>query len=463
MAPVINMVMMPVLLLSGILLPMTLGPEWLQRVSDFMPFSWIVDAVRDTFAGDFATSTMIWGTAWALVLFGVAVWWGPRSSARRTPDLRPVTRLGRLRSAGYPRTRDGGQIGRPRARGSPDEARVATRGVALVGVGLLAAGLRDPETRPDERAEDVQAADSGAEGRAATAGRPRTSPSRARGADPAPAVLRRAGLQPGHAADEHHREDQGDQGRSKAIAVEPMAMAQFFVDEQEVTYAAVDPTTFWRFTLPGTAQTQAVWDRVADGEIAVEPAIGRELEEKDGYIKLGNGSDAPSAHIGAYAELLDPGWARRINAVVNYKWAETLGHAPDNARSSRWGSPSPQSIRRSWSKYAGAEASVQILGPNLDLNATQTALLTGGSVAAAVGIVQLHGQPDGTVNPDPGWVASNIRTEEMPIIGRVTGNVVMLPQLRAALNEVVTRGLSQAIYHYGGCYVPRFIGRPPTA
>jgi ABC-2 type transport system permease protein len=34
MAPVINMVMMPVLLLSGILLPMTLGPEWLHRLSD---------------------------------------------------------------------------------------------------------------------------------------------------------------------------------------------------------------------------------------------------------------------------------------------------------------------------------------------------------------------------------------------------------------------------------------------
>ena len=31
MAPVINMVMMPVLLLSGILLPMTLGPAWLLR------------------------------------------------------------------------------------------------------------------------------------------------------------------------------------------------------------------------------------------------------------------------------------------------------------------------------------------------------------------------------------------------------------------------------------------------
>ena len=49
MAPVINMVMMPVLLLSGILLPMTIGPTWLQRASDFMPTRHIVDAVRGWF------------------------------------------------------------------------------------------------------------------------------------------------------------------------------------------------------------------------------------------------------------------------------------------------------------------------------------------------------------------------------------------------------------------------------
>ena len=76
MAPVINMVMMPVLLLSGILLPMTIGPDWLQRVSDFMPFRWIVDAVRDTFVGDLSSSGMLWGTTWSLVLFGLATWWG---------------------------------------------------------------------------------------------------------------------------------------------------------------------------------------------------------------------------------------------------------------------------------------------------------------------------------------------------------------------------------------------------
>jgi len=76
MAPVINMVMMPVLLLSGILLPMTLGPAWLQRISDFMPFRWIVDAVRGSFAGDLSGSTFFWGTGWAVALFGLALWWG---------------------------------------------------------------------------------------------------------------------------------------------------------------------------------------------------------------------------------------------------------------------------------------------------------------------------------------------------------------------------------------------------
>ena len=76
MAPVINMVMMPVLLLSGIMLPMTLGPAWLERLSDFMPFRWIVDGVRDSFVGELGTSQVTWGVAWAGLLFVLAVWWG---------------------------------------------------------------------------------------------------------------------------------------------------------------------------------------------------------------------------------------------------------------------------------------------------------------------------------------------------------------------------------------------------
>src|SRR4051812_49179818 len=82
MAPVINMVMMPILLLSGILLPMTIGPKWLETASGFMPIRHIVDGVRDSFGGDYASSGLVWGTVWALVLFALAVWWGTATFRR---------------------------------------------------------------------------------------------------------------------------------------------------------------------------------------------------------------------------------------------------------------------------------------------------------------------------------------------------------------------------------------------
>jgi hypothetical protein len=88
-------------------------------------------------------------------------------------------------------------------------------------------------------------------------------------------------------------------------------------------------------------------------------------------------------------------------------------------------------------------------------------LVTGGSVAEAVGTFSYRWFDDGTVAPDPAWVAANIRTESVPILGNVTCHRVMLPQLRGALREVVARGLASEIHpeEYGGCYVPRFIGR----
>ena len=246
------------------------------------------------------------------------------------------------------------------------------------------------------------------------------------------------------------------------VAVETISMGQFFVDDQEVTYAAVDPTTFWRFTQPGTAQTPGVWDRVAGGEMAVEPVIGHKIEQTDGYIVVGNESESKRVHVGAYAQILDPTKAKRIDAVVNYKWADQLGMQKDNAIIVAMDETSPQSIRKKLQKYAGSKASVQILGPDLDLKATQTAFLTGGSVSRAVGSFSYKANSDGTVDPDPSWVSRNIRTMEIPIIGKVTGHRVMLPQLQAAMREVVARGLSSKINTYDGCYVPRFIAHDPS-
>jgi ABC-2 type transport system permease protein len=79
---VINMVMMPVLLLSGILLPMTIGPDWLQVASNFMPFRYVVDAVRSAFGGAFDGTQLLWGAAWAVALCAIGVWWGTATFQR---------------------------------------------------------------------------------------------------------------------------------------------------------------------------------------------------------------------------------------------------------------------------------------------------------------------------------------------------------------------------------------------
>ncbi|HLN76450.1 MAG TPA: M15 family metallopeptidase [Nocardioidaceae bacterium] len=91
-------------------------------------------------------------------------------------------------------------------------------------------------------------------------------------------------------------------------------------------------------------------------------------------------------------------------------------------------------------------------------------LATVGSVAGAVGTFSYRWFADGSVQPDPSWVAANIRTEAVPILGNVTGHKVLFPQLRGALNEVVARGLADQIdpSQFGGCYVPRFIAHDPS-
>jgi ABC-2 type transport system permease protein len=73
-APLLNAVVLPVLLLSGILLPMTLAPGWLQGVSDVIPIKHVVEGAREFFVGGYDTSTAWWGVVItvALVVLGWA-------------------------------------------------------------------------------------------------------------------------------------------------------------------------------------------------------------------------------------------------------------------------------------------------------------------------------------------------------------------------------------------------------
>jgi ABC-2 type transport system permease protein len=81
-APLLNAVVLPVVLLSGILLPMNLGPAWLYNLSRINPFSYVVDAERAAFLGDFTSRPILIGTLVTLALVVVTVYWGTRTFQR---------------------------------------------------------------------------------------------------------------------------------------------------------------------------------------------------------------------------------------------------------------------------------------------------------------------------------------------------------------------------------------------
>jgi ABC-2 type transport system permease protein len=78
LAPMVNTLALPILLLSGILLPMSLAPQWLQVVSDFNPFKHVVEALRAVFRGDFTNPIVGVGLALAVVMVIIGAWVGQR-------------------------------------------------------------------------------------------------------------------------------------------------------------------------------------------------------------------------------------------------------------------------------------------------------------------------------------------------------------------------------------------------
>lgn len=84
LAPMVNMLALPILLLSGILLPMTLAPRWLQILSDINPFKHIVDALRAVFRGELTTPTVILGVVLAVAMVAIGAWIGNRTFAAQT-------------------------------------------------------------------------------------------------------------------------------------------------------------------------------------------------------------------------------------------------------------------------------------------------------------------------------------------------------------------------------------------
>jgi ABC-2 type transport system permease protein len=75
-APMINTVVVPMLLLSGIFLPLTLGPGWLQGIARISPFRYIINAMRQAYLGHYFNTIVIEGLAVGVGMAVVFLWLG---------------------------------------------------------------------------------------------------------------------------------------------------------------------------------------------------------------------------------------------------------------------------------------------------------------------------------------------------------------------------------------------------
>ena len=93
----------------------------------------------------------------------------------------------------------------------------------------------------------------------------------------------------------------------------------------------------------------------------------------------------------------------------------------------------------------------------------------GDAVLPQVEIKELFGEfaaapaSDGTLDLAEGWVRRNIRTAPVPVLGEVRCHRLVIPMIRAALEDLESRGLGRLVdpADYGGCFYPRFIASDP--
>lgn len=245
--------------------------------------------------------------------------------------------------------------------------------------------------------------------------------------------------------------------KNKGVAAHTvLSYGNFSADGRFYNIAAVDGAAYRAFTGTRSAEFQEQWDRIAGGEVAVDDGLQQELQvDGEGYLKVGK----ERIHVGAWS----PSEVDSVDAMVNAKWGEELGLKKDNAILINTGIASPQAVREAIEKTFGKKrfsitALDIVASEGLDLGTFQNVIPVG-AFRDAVGVFRYTPIGGGRIAPDPAWVRSHIVTEQVPILGSVTCNKFMIPQLRAALIEVVNRGLAKEIHanEYAGCYYPRFI------
>ena len=218
--------------------------------------------------------------------------------------------------------------------------------------------------------------------------------------------------------------------------------------------AAVKPLAYRPMAPAPTREADFVWTSLLQGKAVVTPEAARKLHlAKDRELVIG-GQAIP---IGAFADAAVPNFADVL--LPSFIAADLDLHGPRTLMIA---------VRRK-TKVAELRARLRSLAPAArirPLAARPAPSVTSPSAVAQgplIGAMTYRIRKDGFIEPDPAWVSANIVSADVPILGGVMCHRLLVPQLASALAEIERKGLANEIDsdRYGGCYVPRFIGRDP--
>lgn len=224
--------------------------------------------------------------------------------------------------------------------------------------------------------------------------------------------------------------------------------------EAQVSVAAIDPIAFRPLAPQASAQAKFVWEGLSRSETY----LAHEQYQILGGRPIKNlAAKAPAGRkVLRIAGLAASGVPNLAGAMMSLEEAGKLGLT----------NPTLLVVGVSQdAKLADVMSGLGDVLPGVSFEPTRPAenraFFSGAAAQKAIGSFKYTGNADGTIHQDAGWVAKNITSRNIPILGRVRCHRAMFTQLEAALTEIQAAGLAAEIKpgQYGGCYVPRFIQR----
>ncbi|PSO48039.1 MAG: hypothetical protein BRC32_03250 [Actinobacteria bacterium QS_8_72_14] len=226
-----------------------------------------------------------------------------------------------------------------------------------------------------------------------------------------------------------------------------------------IEVAAVTPHAFRVVTPEVTAKSTDVWKRLVEGDMAVLHKTGKELDVELGD-RMPAGGDGARLRVGAFASNGIPPVAE---AIVSRETAETVGlQGRLQVLVSLDEDADGDAVARRLADATGLEPEPIEVPATLraDQQATGHSATDLPAQSPQIRPFSYQSIGDGMIRIDPGWVRRNIVSADVPVLsGPVTCHRAMIPQLRAALEEIRQRGLHELIRpgDFGGCWTPRHI------